>query len=79
MASDLARVGIEGSFAGAVRQAANPDFIGRLHFARYLVESVAADAPRVQRYLGKVGPASWNTSGESRGRGLWIWGQVAMR
>lgn len=58
MAADLARVGIEGSFAGAVHHAANPDFIGRLHFARYLVESgLASDAHDVfRRYLAEGRP-----------------------
>ncbi len=58
MAADLARVGIEGSFAGAARHAANPDFIGRTHFARYLVECGIASEPRhvFKRYLGEGRP-----------------------
>lgn len=58
MAADLSRVGIDGSFAGATRHAANPDFIGRTHFARYLVECGKASDPRdvFRRYLAEGKP-----------------------
>lgn len=39
MAADLERIGIGGSFEGAMRYAANPNLISRAHFARYLVEA----------------------------------------
>ena len=58
MAADLSRVGIDASFAGASRHAANPDFIGRTHFARYLVECGVAADPRdvFKRYLAEGRP-----------------------
>lgn len=65
MAADLARVGIEGAFEGALRWAGNPDLIARTHFARHLVEQgVCADTNEVfRRYLveGKPGfvPHRW--------------------
>jgi len=59
MAADLARVGIHGTFLGALRYAGNPDLISRTHFARYLVESgVCSDTYEVfRKYLteGKPG------------------------
>ena len=39
MAKDLARVGIQGAFEGALKFAGNPDLISRTHFARHLVET----------------------------------------
>jgi len=39
MAADLERVGIHGTFAGAMGFAANPSLISRSHFARHLIES----------------------------------------
>lgn len=39
MSEALARVGIDGSFDGAMRFAENPNLISRAHFARYLVEA----------------------------------------
>ncbi|MCU0973499.1 MAG: PHP domain-containing protein [Burkholderiales bacterium] len=58
MAAELSRVGIDGSFAGAARHAANPDFIGRTHFARYLVDRGLASNPRdvFKRFLGEGKP-----------------------
>jgi predicted metal-dependent phosphoesterase TrpH len=38
MAESLARCGVAGTLEGAYRYAANPNIIGRTHFARYLVE-----------------------------------------
>ena len=59
MATGLAKVGIHGSFEGALTFAGNPDLISRTHFARYLVESgVCADTYEVfRRFLteGKPG------------------------
>lgn len=39
MADSLARAGIGGALEGAYQFAANPEIIGRTHFARFLVES----------------------------------------
>jgi len=67
MASELAKVGIEGAFEGALRYVGNPDLISRTHFARHLVESgVCADTQEVfRRFLieGKPGfvPHRWAT------------------
>jgi hypothetical protein len=59
MAADLARVGIDGAFEGALKYVGNPDLISRTHFARYLVElGVCGDPHEVfKRYLteGKPG------------------------
>jgi 3',5'-nucleoside bisphosphate phosphatase len=59
MAAGLAKVGIHGSFEGALTYAGNPDLISRTHFARYLVETgVCADTYEVfRRFLteGKPG------------------------
>lgn len=38
MAAELARVGIDGAYAGALKYAGNPALISRAHFARYIVE-----------------------------------------
>jgi predicted metal-dependent phosphoesterase TrpH len=38
MAAELGKVGIDGSFDGAMRLAANPNLVSRAHFGRYLVE-----------------------------------------
>ncbi|GAB4213664.1 MAG: PHP domain-containing protein [Rhodoferax sp.] len=65
MAADLARVGIHGSFEGALRYVGNPDLISRTHFARHLVDSgVCKDTYEVfRKYLteGKPGfvPHRW--------------------
>lgn len=59
MAADLARVGINGAFEGALKYAGNPNLISRTHFARYLVETgVCKDTYEVfRKYLteGKPG------------------------
>lgn len=59
MAADLARVGIPGTFEGALKYVGNPDLISRTHFARYMVEiGVCADPHEVfKKYLteGKPG------------------------
>lgn len=38
MAAELEKVGIRGSFEGALHYAGRPETVGRAHFARYLVE-----------------------------------------
>jgi 3',5'-nucleoside bisphosphate phosphatase len=38
MAAQLAKVGIEGAYAGALKFVGNPELISRTHFARFLVE-----------------------------------------
>lgn len=59
MAADLERVGIPGTFEGALKYVGNPDLISRTHFARYMVEvGVCADPHEVfKKYLteGKPG------------------------
>ena len=59
MADDLARVGIKGTFEGALTYAGNRDLISRTHFARFLVETgVCKDTYEVfRKYLteGKPG------------------------
>jgi hypothetical protein len=67
MADELAKVGIEGTYEGALRYVGNPDLISRTHFARHLVETgFCADTHDVfRRYLveGKPGfvPHRWAT------------------
>ena len=71
MADDLARVGIQGAFEGALKYVGNPDLISRSHFARYLVEIGACkDIPEVfRKYLteGKPGfiPHRWASLGDA--------------
>lgn len=38
MAAELAKVGIDGAYEGALKHAGNPALISRSHFARYIVE-----------------------------------------
>jgi predicted metal-dependent phosphoesterase TrpH len=65
MASELAKIGIDGAFEGALQYVGNPDLISRTHFARHLVESgVCSDTQEVfRRFLveGKPGfvPHRW--------------------
>ena len=65
MADDLARVGIAGSYDGALKYAGNHDLISRTHFARFMVETgVCKDTYEVfRKYLteGKPGfvPHRW--------------------
>lgn len=67
MGSQLAAVGIEGAFDGALALAGNPDLVSRTHFARYLVSiGQCADTRQVfRRYLveGRPGyvPHRWAT------------------
>ena len=71
MAAGLAKVGIQGSFEGALTYAGNPDLISRTHFARYLVETgVCKDTYEVfRRFLteGKPGfvPHRWAALGDA--------------
>jgi predicted metal-dependent phosphoesterase TrpH len=71
MAAGLAKVGIHGSFEGALTYAGNPDLISRTHFARYLVETgVCKDTHEVfRRFLteGKPGfvPHRWASLGDA--------------
>lgn len=59
MAAQLAAVGIDGAFDGALAYVGNPDLISRTHFARYLVDiGICRDVREVfRRYLveGKPG------------------------
>ena len=65
MAADLARVGIQGAYEGAVKYADNPELVSRTHFARFLMETgVCRDTSEVfRRYIteGKPGfvPHRW--------------------
>ena len=67
MADELRKVGIEGSYEGALKYVGNPDLISRTHFARHLVETgVCHDTQEVfRRFLveGKPGyvPHRWAT------------------
>lgn len=59
IADQLERHGIEGSFEGALKLAANPHMVGRSHFARFLVaQAIVKDVQSVfKKYLvpGKPG------------------------
>ncbi len=59
MATQLAAVGIEGAYEGALKYVGNPELISRTHFARFLVDSgVCRDTSEVfRKYLieGKPG------------------------
>lgn len=59
MAAQLAAVGIEGAYEGALRHVGNPELVSRTHFARFLVETGACrDTSEVfRKYLteGKPG------------------------
>lgn len=67
MAQDLERIGIPGTYEGALTYVGNPELISRTHFARYLVErGVCKDTNEVfRKYLteGKPGfvPHRWAT------------------
>ena len=67
MAAGLEKLGIKGSFEGALKYVGNPELISRTHFARYLVEiGVCRDTQTVfRKYLveGKPGyvPHRWAT------------------
>ena len=65
MSAQLAQVGIQGAYEGALKYVGNPELISRTHFARFLVEAgVCKDTGEVfRRYLteGKPGyvPHRW--------------------
>jgi len=67
MADGLAKVGIPGTYEGALQYVGNPELISRTHFARHLVETgVCADTQEVFRKFlveGKPGfvPHRWAT------------------
>lgn len=67
MSDELAKVGIEGAFDGALKFVGNPDLISRTHFARFLVECGACASTQevFRRFLveGKPGfvPHRWAT------------------
>jgi len=71
MAASLAKVGIRGSFEGALQYVGNPELISRTHFARHLVETgVCSDTSEVfRKYLteGKPGyvPHRWARLGDA--------------
>lgn len=71
IANQLAKVGIEGAYEGALKYVGNPDLMSRTHFARYLVEiGVCANIPEVfKKYLseGKPGYVAhcWATLADS--------------
>ena len=58
MAEQLAKVGIAGSYEGALLYAGNPELISRTHFARFLVETgVCKDTSEVfRKYLTENKP-----------------------
>lgn len=71
MSEQLAKVGIEGAYEGALQYVGNPRLISRTHFARFLVESgVCRDTSEVfRRFLteGKPGfvPHQWAKLGDA--------------
>ena len=71
MAQQLAQVGIEGAYEGALKFVGNPALISRTHFARFLVESgVCKDTSEVfRRFLteGRPGyvPHRWARLGDA--------------
>lgn len=75
MSASLEKVGIHGAFDGAMGFAANPEMVGRTHFARFLVQSgQVKDVKTVfRKYLttGKPGyvPHEWASLEEAVG---WI-------
>ncbi|HWP11941.1 MAG TPA: 3',5'-nucleoside bisphosphate phosphatase [Ramlibacter sp.] len=58
MSAQLARVGIPGTYEGALKYAGNPELISRTHFARFLVETgVCKDTGEVfRKYLTDGNP-----------------------
>ena len=71
IAAELAKVGIDGAYEGALQFVGNPDLISRTHFARYIVERGICNDPHevFQRYLaeGKPGfvPHRWASLGDA--------------
>lgn len=58
MSASLARIGIQGTYEGALKYVGNPELISRTHFARYLVErGVCRDTNEVfRKYLAEGKP-----------------------
>jgi len=54
MGERLQACGVGGAFEGALRHATNPDLVGRVHFARYLMEQGLCETLQqaFERYLG---------------------------
>jgi predicted metal-dependent phosphoesterase TrpH len=81
MSDGLAKVGIQGAYAGALKFVGNPELISRTHFARFLVESgVCRDTNEVFRKFlteGKPGfvPHRWASLRDAVG---WITGAGGM-
>ena len=75
MAAELAKVGIEGAYEGALNYVGNPALISRSHFARYIVErGLAPDVKTVfENWLAKGKPGyvshAWAALSEAVG---WI-------
>jgi predicted metal-dependent phosphoesterase TrpH len=75
IAAELAKVGIDGAYAGALKFVGNPALISRSHFARYIVErGFARDVKTVfDHWLAKGKPGyvshAWAELGEAIG---WI-------
>ena len=71
MGAQLAKVGIEGAYEGALKYVGNPRLISRTHFARFLVDSgVCRDTSEVFRKFlteGKPGyvPHRWAKLGDA--------------
>lgn len=71
MAAQLAAVGIEGAYEGALHFVGNPELVSRTHFARFLVDTgVCRDTSEVfRKYLteGKPGyvPHRWAALGDA--------------
>jgi len=71
MSRQLAQVGIQCAYEGALKYVGNPELISRTHFARFLVETgVCRDTPEVfRKYLteGKPGyvPHRWAALGDA--------------
>lgn len=65
LSDHLAAHGIHGAYAGALRHAGNPELLGRLHFARFLVEQDYCKSVQqaFDRYLGEgakaFAPVRW--------------------
>ena len=71
MSAELARVGIDGAYEGALKFVGNPDLVSRTHFARYIVErGICSDTNEVFRHYlaeGKPGyvPHRWASLGDA--------------
>ncbi len=65
MARQLAQVGIQGAYEGALKYVGNPELISRTHFARFLVKPASARTrPRSSANTSpKASPATCRTAG----------------